>query len=139
MDLLARREHSLQELLTKLRRRFEDTARLEEELRKLASENLQSDFRLAESYVRQRADRGYGPLRIRQELRERGVSAETIASAFGTAAPDWPSLACRVLRKKFGSHSPVDKREQARRARFMQYRGFEADQYLPLLRDPDTL
>ncbi len=137
MDLLARREHTLQELLTKLRRRFDDPARLEVELRKLAAESLQSDARFAESYVRQRADRGYGPLRIRRELRERGVSDEISALAFGAAAPDWQTLASRVMLKKFGALPPVDVREQARRARFMHYRGFEAEHFLPRLTDPD--
>jgi len=137
MDLLARREHTLHELLTKLRRRFDDAAQLELELRKLAVENLQSDARFAESYVHQRADRGYGPVRIRQELRGRGVSDEIIAQALQSGTPDWRSLACRVMKKKFGSLPPVDTREQARRARFMHYRGFETEHFLPDPFDPD--
>ncbi len=138
MDLLARREHTLHELRVKLRRRFDDPARLDAALRRLATENLQSDARFAEHYVVQRADRGYGPLRIRQELRERGVADEAIALAFAAAAPDWYSLASRVLRKKFGPLPPADAREQARRSRFMHYRGFETDDYHACLDITDT-
>ena len=45
MDLLARREHSRQELLQKLQRRVEKPALLEESLDSLVMDNLLSDER----------------------------------------------------------------------------------------------
>ena len=38
----------------------------------------QSDRRFAVSFTRERAMRGYGPVRIRYELRERGVVADVV-------------------------------------------------------------
>jgi regulatory protein len=38
-----------------------------------------------------------------------------------------------VFCKKFGAPGPVDLKEKARRARFMQYRGFSSDHYQHLL------
>ncbi len=59
MDLLARREHSVVELLEKLGQRFPDQAALMEEVvAGLRAEGLQSDRRFAESYARLRLDRG---------------------------------------------------------------------------------
>jgi regulatory protein len=127
MDLLARREHSSRELHHKLRRRFGDTPSIEKVLSRLAEENLQSDERYAASYVRQRAARGYGPVRIRQEMREKGLDRSAIATALERAQVDWRRLAAEVSRKKFGETPPGDASERARRSRFLHYRGFDAD------------
>jgi regulatory protein len=138
MNLLARREHSLAELRRKLGARFKDEALLEAELQRLSEENLQSDSRYAESFARQRAGRGYGPVRVRQEMREKGLDDAAIADAFQRADLDWYELAEEVYRKKFGlatgdkGHQQALK-DKARQARFMQYRGFEPDHYRHLL------
>ncbi len=135
MNLLARREHSLGELRQKLQRRFDDAVMLETQLQKLVEENLQSDDRFAESFARQRAGRGHGPARVRQEMREKNLSDIAIARAFEAAELDWWALAEGVFRKKFGEPGRVDLKEKARRIRFMQYRGFSADHYEHLLGD----
>jgi len=129
MHLLARREHSVRELRNKLKRRFSDDAVIDAQISRLTEERLQSDARFAESYARQRADRGYGPVRLREELRERGVSEADVDVALEELEMDWGSLAIRVIQKKFGTAAPADIKERARRVRFMQYRGFSADHY----------
>ncbi|MCP5129787.1 MAG: regulatory protein RecX [Pseudomonadales bacterium] len=133
MNLLARREHSLGELRQKLRRRFDDEEIVESQLQKLVAENLQSDERYAESFARLRALRGYGPNRVRQELREKALSDIAIARAFEAAQFDWFALAEAAFLKKFGEPGKVDLKEKARRARFMQYRGFAVDHYQHLI------
>jgi regulatory protein len=127
MNYLARREHSLEELRLKLRRRFDDEAIIEDQLQRLKEENLQSDERFVNSFVRQRAGRGIGPLRIRREARQKGISAEHLSLAMEEADVDWVSLAQEVLRKKFGEGAAEDIKERARRQRFMQYRGFSQE------------
>lgn len=133
MNLLARREHSLGELRCKLRRRFPDEQVLDAELENLAQENLQSDERFAEGFARQRSGRGYGPLRVRHEMREKGLSDTAVDRAFKVAGIDWHALAAQALRKKFGAADCIDIREKSRRVRFMQYRGFSAEHYQSLL------
>ena len=135
MNFLARREHSLGELRHKLRRRFLDERQVETQLQRLVVEKLQSDQRFAESYARMRAGRGYGPARVRQDMREKGLSDSDIASAFEAAELDWDALASQVLHKKFGVEAAVDLKEKAKRIRFMQYRGFAADHYQRLIGD----
>ena len=129
MNLLARREHSVWELRRKLRTRFPDEALLDGQLSRLAEQNLQSDMRFAESYIRQRIYRGYGPVRLREELRERGISRTDIAQLMDELAIDWRAHALQVMQHKFGGLPPRDLKEEARRARFMQHRGFTAEHF----------
>lgn len=124
MDLLARREHSRRELRQKLAQRFPDSEHIDSELDRLCSERLQSDARFAESYLHSRAQRLYGPLRIKAELRERGIAEEVIAEVFAAAHIDWLDNLRKLELGKFGCTPPVDWRERAKRLRFLQYRGF---------------
>ena len=133
MDLLARREHSRRELKQKLKKRFDDEELVEEQLDRLSEENLQSDARYAESFLRQRINRGHGPMRIRQEMRQNGISDSEIATAMQEESPDWFALAEETYRRKFGELPPEDIKAKAKRSRFMQYRGFGLDYYQHLL------
>lgn len=132
MDLLARREHSRRELRDKLRRRFSDEALIEEHIERLAEEGLQSDERFAESFLRQRVGKGQGPLRISQELKQRGIEDALISLAFGAGQVDWPGCAADVLQRKFGPGAPADLKDKARRVRFLQYRGFSYEHFSDL-------
>lgn len=132
MDLLARREHSRQELLDKLCRRFEQPL-AKAAVEGLRADGLQCDRRFAEAYVRQRSQRGYGPLRIRQELRQRGVDDTDVAAAFDNNELDWHVLLADLIERKYGSLAARDIKEKARRQRFLQYRGFSPDQIRTLL------
>jgi len=134
MNLLACREHSKRELIQKLKRRFPDSlSQLEIELQRLADENLQSDERFAECFVRARSERGYGLMRVQQDMRTRGLSDFDISQAIERAEVDWSALAKQVFHKKFGELAAADIKDRARRARFMQYRGFSSNQYQHLL------
>lgn len=143
MNLLARREHSVRELRNKLKRRFPDSDKnsdknsdkIDEQLSLLIAQRLQSDVRFAQSYARQRISRGYGPLRLREELRERGVAEADVAAAMSEMEIDWYAVAADVMSRKFGSLHPIDLKEKARRARFMQYRGFTTQHFQSLQKE----
>ena len=127
MDLLSRREHSQRELLRKLSKRY-DSDELKDALDGLAEEGLQSDHRFAESFTRERMVRGYGPLRIEAELRERGVTS-AIASTVLNDVPEaeettWLEQAVALVHRKYGEAPPEDLPEKARRMRFLGQRGF---------------
>ena len=133
MNLLARREHTPRELRRPLGRRFANAQLVELEVQRLTDENLQSDQRFAESFAWHRAGRGYGPQRVRQEMRDRGLADHEIVDALAVLEVDWRALAIEVYNKKFGSCRAAELKEKARRARFMQYRGFSAEHYQHLL------
>jgi regulatory protein len=112
LRLLARREHSELELRHKLKGRNFAGNIVDTVIMQLVDEGLLSDHRFAEVYIRGRFERGYGPLRIRAELRERGVS--------GDSAEQFPG----------------DYRERARQKRFLQQRGFSSDQIQSVFTSP---
>jgi regulatory protein len=124
LRLLANREHSREELRRKLASRAEVSGLLEKVLDGLESNNYLNDARFVEQYVGSRGRRGFGPLRIRQELRERGIGESEISSALEEGASDWLQQMDEVARKKFGPLLEADFKERARRARFLEYRGF---------------
>jgi regulatory protein len=126
--LLARREHSRLELERKLRQRGMDGADLAPVLDELAAANLQSDARFAEHYARGRAERGYGPLRIRAELQARGIGSAGVATALASLEADWAGQACLAREKRFGPDRPADLKERARQTRFLLQRGYSQEQ-----------
>ena len=99
----------------------------------LAADGLQNDQRFADAYVRQRADAGFGPRRITQELRQRGVDSALIAQAIGSQALEWDALAAQAQLKKFRG-LPRDAADRARQSRFLEYRGFASTQIRHALR-----
>ncbi|MCW8906494.1 MAG: recombination regulator RecX [Sedimenticola sp.] len=125
--LLAIREHSRLELQRKLQARTEQPELLQELLDRLQAEGYQSDGRFAEQYVESRKAKGFGPVRIGRELRERGVDSVLIEQWLDPHATDWSALLQSCCRRKFGNAVPGDYRERAKRARFLEYRGFPVE------------
>lgn len=130
MDLLARREHSRCELARKLQDRFPDAdpESVEDVLARLAEENLQSDRRFAEEFVRMRMRRGFGWLHIRADLQARGV-ADSIASDFVRPDEEWLELAESLVDSRLSGQEDLRPggREHQRLFRFLQGRGFSAE------------
>ena len=127
MDFLARREYGQQELIDKLAGKGFDRSVAEQAVGMLTGEGLQSDQRFAESFVQSRVNQGKGPVRIRQDLTQRGIRSGDIELAIDEAGADWYALAREIRQKKFGGELPADFKEKARQMRFLQYRGFEPD------------
>ena len=124
VKLLGGREHSRKELQRKLRARFNDTGLIDEVLDRLQQQSLLSERRFAENYVGQRCRKGYGPLRIRAELAERGVSGELITDCLDDAGIDWQEILLETAEAKFGRQAAEDRRALAKRGRFLEQRGF---------------
>ena len=133
LNWLARREHSRGELYIKLQRKGCDESVAEQVLEQLERERLLSDDRFIESLMQARRRRGYGPLRIRQELKEKGVAPETIERWLDVGSRDWIEDMKRVRNKKFGGKIPKGYAERATQARFLQYRGFTFEQIQQVL------
>lgn len=127
LKTLARREYSYWELQQKLLSKSENKQAIISVLDKLKHENLLNDFRFTESYARMRSNRGYGPVRIKMELHNRGVSDKIIADIINGMKNEWQQLAFAVRKKRFGSAIPKDLNERAKQMRFLQYRGFDHD------------
>lgn len=144
MNLLARREHSVKELTDKLKLRYFSSFELQSQselietvVDELTAQDLQSNQRFTESFIRVRAGQGKGPLRISQELKQRGITQDEIQSALKRADIDWFELALSVYQRKFyfqcdGIDTSADARlevkDQVKRQRYLSYRGFSFEQ-----------
>lgn len=128
LGLLARREHAQAEIKRKLGARGFDDEVADAAIDELSRQRLISDDRFAEAFIRSRAERGQGPVRLRAELRYLKVPAELIDKHLIAAAVPWNRHATDVRVRKFGSSLPTGLSERAKQVRFLQYRGFTADQ-----------
>jgi regulatory protein len=128
MNLLARREHSDSELVRKLRvKEFAETD-IRLALNQLAEEGLQSNSRFMENYIHYRSNKGYGPLRIRGELLERGIAEDLIEHHLNITDNAWLINVRKVWQKRFKSQLPHDFKARAQQMRFLHYRGFTHEQ-----------
>ncbi len=134
--LLTRREHSRFELTNKLLVKGYESSQIDQVLDQLEAESLLSDRRFTECYIRSRASKGYGPYRINMELRERRVD-EQIISEFLYHDWDWHEQVVEVCRKRFGAEPATDLKARAKQQRFLQYRGFSAEQISVAMRRND--
>ncbi len=140
MNLLARREHSRQELERKLHGKLApDPVQLGAVLDRLEQDGLLSDSRYAEAFCNARMRVGKGPVRIRAELRERGVVEDLVDCVLRELDVDWVMRAQDVLQKRFGSAVSADQRATAQRMRFLQYRGFTSEQIRAALKSVASL
>lgn len=127
MDLLARREHGRVELTRKLRQRGATPELIEPALDRLVEDGLLSESRYLESFVASRARSGYGPLRIREELGQRGLQKADIEQALKECGVDWQEKLQETWQRKFAGRLPADARERAQQGRFLSYRGYPLD------------
>lgn len=128
MDLLARREHSRQELERKLISREFSQGTVSQVLDALRAEGLQDDQRFVEAFVRSRVTRGKGPLKVMAELGERGIDMNMAEDALAESGADWASIAEAAIQKRFGGQPAIDFKDRARRLRFLAQRGFTREQ-----------
>lgn len=124
--LLSRREHSSKELKRKLLERDFDSQTIDNTLISLQDDNLQSDDRFTDCYVRSKAQKGIGPVRLRRELREHEVDDEMINCYLHDQ--QWQRLAIAARQKRFGNVLPESFEARAKQMRFLQYRGFSTEQ-----------
>jgi len=127
LRLLASREHSRAELRRKLGPRAADEGLLERVLDGLEAQHALSEQRFVETYIASRKRKGFGPVRIRMELREKGVDSNLVRDWLDENDLEWDEVLEQTARRKFGPTPPADFRERGKRVRFLEYRGFSPD------------
>lgn len=135
MNLLARREHSEKELRRKLRAKHFSEEDIPVVLDQLIQEGLLSNNRFIENYIHFRCSKGFGPIRIRAELMERGIAEELIDHHLNIADNIWLINVRKLWQKRFKNQLPKDFKARAQQIRFLMYRGFtqeQIDSALPL-------
>jgi regulatory protein len=127
VKLLARREHSATEISRKLQQREFSPNEIADALVELQQGDWQSDERYAEAYIRSRRLKGFGPIRIAMELKERGVDENVVSQYLHTDDDIWIQTLHDEYQKKYKGTQPDNYPEKAKRMRFLQYRGFSPE------------
>lgn len=127
LRLLTRREHSAKELSEKLKQKGFKAEEIEDTLESCQRLNLQSDQRFVELYIRSRIRQGYGPLKITQELKQKGVDSELIYKEIKLEGPNWLNYALTVWEKKCKGQINLSFQEIQKHQRFLLYHGFDMD------------
>ena len=126
LGLLARREHSRRELKAKLSQSGYAETETDAAIERLGAQRYQDDERFGEVLLRSRIARGYGPLRLRVELKSHGFADAQIRQLLDAVEVDWAACAANQLRRHYGNAGSADRAERMRRAQFLLRRGFAA-------------
>lgn len=114
LQALARREHSTVELRRKLSLKagVHSTAKTDEHIGQVVDALLLdgslSEERFTAEFVRGRIRKGYGPIRIRMDLLERGVPDRLAEDELTRPSEFWQQQAAEVCMRKFGDASKSD-------------------------------
>jgi regulatory protein len=145
VGLLARREHSESELTRKLIQREFPQEEIDEAIARVLEKNYLCDERFASSRCRYQVKRGFGWSYIANELKQKGVCATIIQNLRESCEIDWYLQAELAYNKRFGvadeiassDNEVLDKKaaqkEQAKKIRFLQYRGFSTDEIFSVI------
>jgi len=128
LDFLARREYSALELhgkLSAIAAQYEiEASEVEAIIKDFKQRKWLSDERFTEQIVHARKAK-FGSMKIAHELKQKGVSADLIASALLQMQEQEFENAKSVWQKKFGE-KPASREAWAKQARFLQSRGFSS-------------
>lgn len=129
--LLAKRDYAEAELRRKLSQKEYADEEIEQAIAKALEHNWLNEARFCAGFIRYRAQQGYGPRRLYQELQQKGVESWLIEQILDECEVDWFELAERVFHKK----RPIvwDFKAKGKMWRYMISRGFENDHFNYLL------
>ncbi len=107
-------------------------------MKRLRAQSVLDDSSFAQNWALSRFDRGYGPKRIEQELKAKGVVPplirDVICKTFNQE--DEKGKARLLLDKRFKGHNLSDPKILRRAATFLQRRGFSSQVVFELLGHP---
>jgi regulatory protein len=129
--LLGRREYSVFELDRRIRQKWPEVTAVQELMEALVDENLVSDERYTESFVRFRLQRFQGPLKIKAALRTKGISDALISRELNAYSEEWTDLAAQWLERQ--NHGSIDFENKKKYYRRLTSRGFTHDQAMDAL------
>jgi regulatory protein len=135
--LLDYRPRSEAELRSRLSRSGFSPECTEPVLEKLRSLNLLNDGTFAREWARGKAERGYGPLRVEQELRQKGIAPSLIGDVLRETFDEdrGRTRAKALLERKFRGMDLADRRILRRAAGFLERRGYRDGDITEILKE----
>ena len=137
MDLLARREHGITELSRKLVLKQFDPKLVEVAIEGLVRDKLLSDERFCESMINSRVNRGDGPIKVRYELRNKGVPEHIVEKTMDELMPDWHQSLLGLIEKKYAGQLSRTPAERVKQVRFLSSRGFPHEMIYSVIQDAE--
>lgn len=130
--MLARRDHSVDELKKKLLKKSDNTALVNSIINAFIENHFLDDARLAELLTQAKYRQGLGPQRIKGLLQKKALSHEAVQKAFSDS--EWRAGLATTWSKRF-TEKPKDNKSYQQQARYLQYRGFSLETINRFLRD----
>lgn len=128
LRILARRDHSVAELVRKLARRGYAEDAIQRVVAECGRLGYLDDGRAADQVIDRMKRRGMGARRIRHELQQRGLDGREVEAQLQARVPplEERSTARRVALKKWDALAgePDPQKKRLRLQRFLRYRGF---------------
>ncbi|WP_336291648.1 regulatory protein RecX [Aeromonas dhakensis] len=128
MRSLARRESAESELARRLRQQGYQEEVIEAVLDYCRGYNWVNDERYGAMAVRAGAAKGHGPLKIRFDLRRKGLDDGQIDAAFEQPELDWFELALELLERRTNLADLTDFKLRMKWLKYLLGRGFSQDQ-----------
>ncbi|MDY7025552.1 MAG: regulatory protein RecX [Pseudomonadota bacterium] len=131
LGYLARRDHSVKELKDKLMRKFSKhpvetlLPEIESLIERFEARGYLDDQRFAQLFIESRVSRGYGPIKIRFELKQKGVEKSLVQSSMSELEVDWSIQAKTLRERRFGASLPTEMKDKKKQMRFLASRGFD--------------
>lgn len=122
--LLYRRDHSRRELTRKLTQKGFQANAIRAVLDELENEGLLNEERFIGSFIRSRRARGFGPLKICAELKERGIDRDLCLMHEEWQEELWQNSAIMLCAKRFGLTAKKTTEQKILQSRYLQQRGF---------------
>ncbi|MGX2969604.1 recombination regulator RecX [Ursidibacter sp. B-7004-1] len=129
--LLSKRDYSEAELRQKLIQKEFETEEIDDAISQVQEKNWQSDERFCSHFIHYRSQQGYGPNRLKFELRQKGIKDWLISQELENCEVDWFEQAEILFNKK----RPIswDIKAKQKIWRYMLSRGFNNDHFSHLM------
>lgn len=120
-DWLARREYAAAEVQARLQQEGCQSELAAHLIAQCQKQGLIDDNRCAQLRVAAMMQRGYGPEKLKQDLRAKGIDERVIGTAL--MEHDWEQQARHSLQRRFGNQSP----DALKMARYLAGKGFSSE------------
>lgn len=127
LTILAMRDHAVGELRKKLEERYYPDKHIDAVIERFTEMGYLNDERTAERFAKSLVRQGWGPMKIRIKMKQKGYTSECIDDTMLEVDDDatWLESATDRLESKFRKEpSELDDKEMQKAYRHLSYRGF---------------
>ncbi len=132
LQLLSKKEYSVLEMTRKLNVRYPEEV-VQKCVAYCKEKNYLSDERFASMFVRFRFHSNYGPMRIRYELKEKGINEDIAEETLDNPEYDFEETLLDLAIRKSANLDLKDYKERTKLVRHLVSRGFESSSVIKIV------